>query len=1063
MKSTIFLFLLLYTFIIPLHAQWNPMQTPYGASASRLWESSGRLFCSTTRGSYFSDDHGTTWQRALTNDYKFGGFSDLYSHDSIIIARIANSELDIWEMIVSTNNGNSWSRLHTPDNGATRYPDFGYNGKTILYSFNNKTYRSEDLGVHWTFMDDSELPLTFNSLVTSGGLFFARKTDGSVWGSDSTGTTWDSLTFQDATYEFQYIYRDDDILLVGVTDGMVHYSYDDGETWNFSENLYVFRGAGEGFYRHGDILYMLHNYRIYESLDMAVTWQLKTSQYRRITDMVPGDGYFLFIDPDLYKSYDHGKTDVPASTGIENKTISNFQIDGNTAWYTDGIHLSIGQVSADEVALDSLINDSITIDEMIKGDGFVFIDEHHREGLDYWTRILRISPDGEQKVVYEDESSQWINSDHIKYTDGKLFYFVHGSLVYSEDKGETWLPQTDFGIAPNYDMERHGNALFCIGTNGVLRRLDGEPGWHDANQGLNAASDPLETGTLQTRLFSTDGALFLQLIREDNTDLIELYVSYNLGDSWQRILSEYPDLPAPYLNSPLTIKNIVTIPGYHIMVLRDIGVLISADLGLTWTEFNNGLPQNFGWEIHDLETYDTMAVVSLKGNGFWRLRAQDITTRFSGGKVYYDTNGNGTLSSGEPGIPFIKVLLQGKGQLDFTDGAGSYGFYHDVVDSLVVKADNPYVTIVPNEHLTTDQSRHFGFQLNSDVHDLAIRLYADREHRPGQNVKYYLIYQNLGNAVSGVSVNMLFSDQMNFLGADITPAEIAGQLLRFDIGDVGRLESGQIEIVFTIHQDAMIGALVHSECVAILNETDQDQINNAAIFLDMITGPFDPNDITVDLAKVDVQDVLEGQWLRYMIRFQNVGTSYAEDVIIENTISPLLDVISISNISAIHPSVIITYMEGKLEFNFDGILLPDSTSDKAGSHGFVAYDILIRNNAQAGDTIKNFADIFFDFNLPVRTNTALTVVEDISSVNTPIENKPLVLAPNPSDGKTLVNIITPFAPGILRVFDMEGKLQLTEERFKAGDMIDVSWLAAGIYFVALQSEGEVYASKLVIR
>ena len=1063
MKSNIYLFFLLCTFIIPLHAQWSPMQTPYGSNTTRLWESSGRLFCTTYRGSYFSDDHGASWDYAFSNDYQYGGFSEMYSHDSVIVARIANAGLDIWEMIVSTNNGDSWSRLSTPDNGITQFPDFGYNGQTILYSYNNKTYRSEDLGKNWTLMDDTELPFTFKSLVTSGGLFFARKTDGSVWGSDSTGTKWDSLTFQDATYEFQYIYRDDHIILVGVNDAMVHYSYDEGETWNFSEDIYVFRGSGDGFYRHGDTLYMIHNYRIYQSLDSAVTWQLKTSQHRRITDMVPGNGYLLFIDPELYKSFDNGLTDIPAHNGIENNSLSNIQVVGSKALYTTNNHLSLGDVTGDQVVLDSLINDSIAVDEMIKGDGFVFIDEHYREGLDYWTRILRISPDGEQKVVYEDETSQWLNTDHIKYADGKLFYIVHGTFVYSTDKGETWLPYTDFGITPSFEIEHHGNAFFCIGTHGVLRRKDGEMDWYDVNQGLNTATDPLETGTLQTRLFSTDGALFLQLVREDNTDIIELYISHNEGDTWHRILSEYPDLPSPYLNSPPTIKNIVTIPGYHMMMVRDIGVLISADAGMTWTLFNDGLPQSFGWQLHDLETFDTMAIVSAKEDGLWKLRPGDITTKFTTGKVYYDVNHNGTLSSGEPGIPFIKVVLQGEGQLEFTDAAGSYGFYHDKVDSMKVIPENPYITIIPGEHLTTDQSKHFGFQLNEDVHDLSIQLYADQEHRPGQKVKYYLNYQNLGQAITGVTLNLVFSDQMSFITADITPNEVTGQLLRFAIGNLDALEAGRILIQFEINQDASLGALVHSECVAILNETDQDQTNNATIFIDLITGPFDPNDITVDLAKVDPQDVIEGQWLRYMIRFQNVGTSYAEDVIIENTISPLLDVISISNIFAFSESFSISFAQDKLVFVYDGLFLPDSTSDEEGSHGFIAYDMLIRNNAQAGDTIKSLADIFFDFNLPIRTNTAVTVVEDISSAKTPVENKRLVLAPNIIDAKQPVRIIEPFIPGILRVFDIDGKLQLHVERFTEGDDIEVDKLSAGLYFVTLQSHRDIYTAKLVIR
>jgi hypothetical protein len=50
-----------------------------------------------------------------------------------------------------------------------------------------------------------------------------------------------------------------------------------------------------------------------------------------------------------------------------------------------------------------------------------------------------------------------------------------------------------------------------------------------------------------------------------------------------------------------------------------------------------------------------------------------------------------------------------------------------------------------------------------------------------------------------------------------------------------------------------------------------------------------------------------------------------------------------------------------------------------GSHGYVAYRIKPLSTVHAGDTIKNTAGIYFDYNMPVATNTEKTIVFIASS------------------------------------------------------------------------------------
>jgi hypothetical protein len=69
-----------------------------------------------------------------------------------------------------------------------------------------------------------------------------------------------------------------------------------------------------------------------------------------------------------------------------------------------------------------------------------------------------------------------------------------------------------------------------------------------------------------------------------------------------------------------------------------------------------------------------------------------------------------------------------------------------------------------------------------------------------------------------------------------------------------------------------------------------------------------------------------------------------------------------------------TIDDNKLTWAFNNINLPDSNINEPASHGYIAYRIKPKSTVTIGDTIHNTAGIYFDFNLPVATNNAQTIV-----------------------------------------------------------------------------------------
>ncbi|RDC64426.1 DUF7619 domain-containing protein [Adhaeribacter pallidiroseus] len=122
--------------------------------------------------------------------------------------------------------------------------------------------------------------------------------------------------------------------------------------------------------------------------------------------------------------------------------------------------------------------------------------------------------------------------------------------------------------------------------------------------------------------------------------------------------------------------------------------------------------------------------------------------------------------------------------------------------------------------------------------------------------------------------------------------------------------------------------------------------------------------------------------LRYTIRFQNTGNDVAYRVVVVDTLAEDLDVSTLQVGASSHAYTL--SISGKIQpiltFTFDNILLPDSTHNQAGSNGFISFSIKPKLNLPEKKEIKNYADIFFDYNEPVRTNTTVNQIYDVPRV-----------------------------------------------------------------------------------
>lgn len=243
-----------------------------------------------------------------------------------------------------------------------------------------------------------------------------------------------------------------------------------------------------------------------------------------------------------------------------------------------------------------------------------------------------------------------------------------------------------------------------------------------------------------------------------------------------------------------------------------------------------------------------------------------------------------------------------------------------------------------------------------------------------------------------------------------------------------------------------------------------------SVYCDEVVGSYDPNDKRgFPLGWKDAHYIERGQELEYMIRFQNTGTDTAFLVVIRDTLTPLLDATTVRPGPASHPYTWALDGAGVLTFRFEDILLVDSFKNEPASHGYVTFSIAQQPGLPLGTVIENKAEIYFDFNEAVVTNTYFhTLGQPFSTfVKDPAANGvALQIFPNPfaAQARFRLDGVAASASIRLALFDAQGHL-VKEDTFTGAEyLFQNKNLTPGIYFLKIEENGRLLASgKVIIR
>jgi len=273
-------------------------------------------------------------------------------------------------------------------------------------------------------------------------------------------------------------------------------------------------------------------------------------------------------------------------------------------------------------------------------------------------------------------------------------------------------------------------------------------------------------------------------------------------------------------------------------------------------------------------------------------------------------------------------------------------------------------------------------------------------------------------------------------------------------------------IDFTTPLTTPLGSIFTTCMWAQPTATDLNYANNTYCYSRYVTGSFDPNDKTVSPLGIGTNgDISTTETdLTYLIRFQNTGNGPAVNIFIKDTLSPNVDINTFEMLSASHNYMIDVLPGNVLRWKFNNIMLPDSNSNEPASHGYIQYRIKRTNNNTPGTQIKNTAYIYFDFNEPVVTNTAINTIETITGIKSSFNtNDEWNVYPNPSTGALyIVNSSSVKEESQIQVINSIGQTVLEETITSNYKNMDLSKLNNGVYFVKILSDKHNVIKRVVL-
>ncbi|WP_417354091.1 BspA family leucine-rich repeat surface protein [Flavobacterium sp.] len=448
--------------------------------------------------------------------------------------------------------------------------------------------------------------------------------------------------------------------------------------------------------------------------------------------------------------------------------------------------------------------------------------------------------------------------------------------------------------------------------------------------------------------------------------------------------------------------------------------------------------------------------------------AEDCQGNNIAGNIIFDETNNGCDTEDPKANNFLVTANDGNftystissnGEYDLSVMEGSYTI--QLLNLPDYYTATPATATIEIIGLDNEEELNFCLTANEQVADLNITVLPLNEARPGFASQYRLLVHNIGTqTINDVYASFSYNEEIQqFSEASEETSSATGNELTFSLGSISPFESKFVDITMETFAPPTVegGEIISFNATVTPNTNDNTPNDNNFSFNQPVVNSFDPNDKrVVQGEEIYIEEA--GEYLDYIIRFQNTGSASAITVRIEDVLHENLDWNTFTPITASHNYRVEITDGNQVSFIFNDIYLPHEDADEEGSHGFVAYKIKPVQDIEIGDMITGTAGIYFDYNLPIITNSANTEVIELLGLND-FSLSSISVYPNPA--KSILNIQTDGNTIIegINIYNIEGReiLNLKGQT----ETINIQNLSEGVYFMNIQTNKGISKHKLI--
>ncbi|MES2616289.1 MAG: T9SS type A sorting domain-containing protein [Bacteroidota bacterium] len=438
-------------------------------------------------------------------------------------------------------------------------------------------------------------------------------------------------------------------------------------------------------------------------------------------------------------------------------------------------------------------------------------------------------------------------------------------------------------------------------------------------------------------------------------------------------------------------------------------------------------------------------------------------------KIFRDVNKNLTLDTGDAQS---QSIIRVNGRLDYnSDLQGNLVFYpldnedmkltfikESSFDSCYMSPFQGAVASTVFNSSKTSELIYFPLKRTSNTNrNITIKAFSRFNARLLDTVAFDISVRNdvCDNSNATATVKVALDKDFVFVSTSPAYTTFSGNVLTYFLATIkGNGELSKIKINgYYPNTKYTVGSKV-KHTVRMTSTFADDTTDNTDSIVQHLVYSYDPNcknswpqgKVTAEVKKI-----------RFYIDFQNEGNDDARRVTIVDTMDHKMPVYDYQMVGSTHPNYTVSCRGNVVTWVFDNINLKPKALDEAGSKGQISFDASVRSELRIGDSIRNRASIYFDYNDPVITDYAkVERIKENPGNGLIIQNKQVFikLYPNPANDNFVIENNGPTEQSMF-LYDINGRI-ISNLKILNGQQINVdcSGWAPGLY-LGVSSSGEI--------